>query len=136
MTDPISLLQIEESSASPAYRQIADGLRTLLVAGQFQALGRLPTVRQLASRLGVHHNTVAQAYRVLAKEGWLDLKRRRGAALVDRPDQAPAPAAGKAFSRRLRDLVAKAVADGLEVPKVARELQSLGAALLADASRQ
>jgi DNA-binding transcriptional regulator YhcF (GntR family) len=58
---------------------IADGLRALLVHGAFKTGDRLPTVRQLAIDLTVHHNTVAQAYRLLADEGWLDLRRHRGA---------------------------------------------------------
>jgi DNA-binding transcriptional MocR family regulator len=31
---------------------------------------QLPTVRELATDMGVHHNTVAEAYRLLALEGW------------------------------------------------------------------
>jgi DNA-binding transcriptional regulator YhcF (GntR family) len=31
-----------------------------------------------------HFNTVAIAYRMLADEGWLELKRRRGAAVIAR----------------------------------------------------
>ena len=31
---------------------------------------------EAAEYLGVHHNTVAEAYRVLSDEGWLDLRRR------------------------------------------------------------
>jgi DNA-binding transcriptional regulator YhcF (GntR family) len=38
----------------------------------------------LALDLGVHFNTVALAYRMLADEGWLELKRRRGAAVIAR----------------------------------------------------
>jgi GntR family transcriptional regulator len=38
----------------------------------------------LALDLGVHFNTVAIAYRLLADEGWLELKRRRGATVIPR----------------------------------------------------
>ena len=44
----------------------------------------LPPIRQLALDLGVHFNTVALAYRLLADEGWLQLKRRRGATVIAR----------------------------------------------------
>ena len=44
----------------------------------------LPPIRQLALDLGVHFNTVALAYRMLADEGWLELKRRRGAVVMVR----------------------------------------------------
>ena len=73
------ILRIDLASAVPAYAQIAAQLRALLVAGELPPGRRLPPVRQLALDLGVHHNTVALSYRTLADEGWLDLRRGRGA---------------------------------------------------------
>ena len=71
-------------SHTPAYRQIANDLRRHLVEGRLKPGDLLPPVRQLAVDLGVHFNTVALAYRMLADEGWLELKRRRGAAVIAR----------------------------------------------------
>jgi DNA-binding transcriptional regulator YhcF (GntR family) len=44
----------------------------------------LPSVRQLASDLGVNLNTVARAYRLLKAEGFLSIKDRAGVT-VDAP---------------------------------------------------
>ena len=71
-------------SPVPAYRQIADDLRRHLVDEQLKPGDLLPPIRQLALDLGVHFNTVAIAYRLLADEGWLELKRRRGATVIAR----------------------------------------------------
>jgi len=71
-------------SSVPAYRQIANDLRRHLVDGRLKPGDLLPPIRQLAVDLGVHFNTVALAYRMLAAEGWLELKRRRGAAVIAR----------------------------------------------------
>ena len=71
-------------SSVPAYRQIADDLRRHLVDERLKPGDLLPPIRQLAVDLGVHFNTVALAYRMLADEGWLELKRRRGAAVLAR----------------------------------------------------
>jgi DNA-binding transcriptional regulator YhcF (GntR family) len=71
-------------SSIPAYRQIANDLRQHLVEERLKPGDLLPPIRQLAVDLGVHFNTVALAYRVLADEGWLELKRRRGAAVLAR----------------------------------------------------
>ena len=107
-------IRIDLSSPTPAFRQVADGVRALLVAGAFAAGDRLPTVRRVAIDLGVHHNTVAQAYRQLADEGWLDLARRRGATVLDRTAPAdPGRDARAGWRRRLAELVARGVADGL-----------------------
>jgi DNA-binding transcriptional regulator YhcF (GntR family) len=71
-------------SPVPAYRQIANDLRQHLVEERLKPGDLLPPIRQLAVDLGVHFNTVALAYRMLAAEGWLELKRRRGAAVIAR----------------------------------------------------
>jgi DNA-binding transcriptional regulator YhcF (GntR family) len=71
-------------STIPAYRQIADDLRRHLVDERLEPGDQLPPIRQLALDLGVHFNTVALAYRLLADEGWLELKRRRGATVIAR----------------------------------------------------
>jgi hypothetical protein len=66
------MLQIDLASRVLVYEQIANGLRAELVSGKFSPGEKLPTVRTLAINLGVHHNTVAEAYRQLANEGWLE----------------------------------------------------------------
>jgi len=117
MAKSAPILRIDLAAATPAYEQIVSGLRAILVAGGFEPGDQLPTVRQLAVDLSVHHNTVAEAYRVLAAEGWLELKRGRGATVLGR--ETPAAPAGlrEQFQRHLRELVAKARADG--VPEAA-----------------
>jgi GntR family transcriptional regulator len=50
----------------------------------------------------VHFNTVALAYRMLADEGWLELKRRRGAAVIART--APRPVDRRQVDHLLRQL--------------------------------
>ncbi len=120
MTQP--LLRIDLASPVPAYRQIAAGLRTLLVRGDLPAGSRLPTIREVAMDLGVHPNTVAQAYRVLAEEGWLELRRRRGARVLERPRPAAGGEELERWRRRLEELVAEGLAAGLAPVLVAEEL--------------
>ena len=77
-------ISLNLESPIPAYRQIADDVRRHLVDGRLNPGDLLPPIRQLALDLGVHFNTVALAYRLLADEGWLELKRRRGATVIAR----------------------------------------------------
>jgi len=111
-------LRIELDSAVPAYRQIVDGLRILLVNGQLAPGSELPSVRRMALDLGVHFNTVAEAYRTLADEGWLELRQGRGATVVKRE----APAAGSEqvedLRRRLQALTAEMLAKGVPAAKL------------------
>jgi DNA-binding transcriptional regulator YhcF (GntR family) len=116
------MLRIDLKSTMPVYEQIANGLRAELVAGRFGAGEKLPTVRQLAIDLGVHHNTVAEAYRQLANEGWLELKRHHGAMVRERRLPRAGPEAKERFARPLRELVARALGEGLSPNAVAKEM--------------
>jgi len=119
------ILRIDLGSSTPVYRQIVDSLGALLVHGAFAPGERLPTVREMAVDLGVNHNTVAEAYRLLAEEGWLDLKRHHGATVILRPTQRAEPARQEDFVQRLRELAARAVADGVDKEEVAKLLNAL-----------
>ena len=122
-------LRIDLASPVPAYRQIVDALRTFLVEGTLVAGDVLPSVRSLASDLGIHFNTVAQAYRDLAEEGWLDVSHGRSVKVVER--HAPRQTAGalEQFRTRVRSLIAEARAQGLAREIVASELKTLAGGL-------
>jgi GntR family transcriptional regulator len=118
-------LQIDLSAATPAYRQIVDGLRLLLVSGELKPGDTLPTVRSLALDLGIHFSTVAEAYRTLSGEGWLELRRHHGAFVAERPNPAPAPETHAEFGTKLRQLIAQVRAEGLSTSVISRELELL-----------
>ena len=122
-------IRIDLGAAVPAYRQIASALRALLVAGTFPIGQPLPTVRQLAVDLGVHHNTVAEAYRVLSDEGWLALRRRHGAIVLDRSRPSPPRAARTSLLQQLRELTAEAHAAGLAPGVIAETMRAVAAQL-------
>ena len=117
MTSDLTL-RIELDSVVPAYRQIVDGLRILLVNGQLIPGSELPSVRRMALDLGVHFNTVAEAYRTLADEGWLDLRHGRGATVVKRDAPAASAEQVEEFGHRLRSLVAETLAKGAPAAKL------------------
>jgi DNA-binding transcriptional regulator YhcF (GntR family) len=120
------LITIDLDSTVPVYRQITDTIRHLLVDGQLKAGDQLPPVRQLGIDLGVHFNTVAQAYRELADEGWLELKRRRGAIVLDRAQpRAPTKAKQNESLKRLRQLTAQLLAEGIPASQVITHLRKL-----------
>jgi GntR family transcriptional regulator len=123
-TEP-QILRIDLSSPVPAYEQVANGLRTELVAGRLRPGAQLPTVRQLALDLGVHHNTVAEAYRTLAREGWVGLVRGRGAMVLERRQPPPSEGARAEFARRLRELAAKAISEGVPRAAISAEMSAL-----------
>jgi DNA-binding transcriptional regulator YhcF (GntR family) len=80
-------------------------------------------VRRLALDLAINHNTVAEAYRLLADEGWLDLRRAHGATVLERRSPRAGAADVAAFGRRVRELVAEGRASGVLAAAVRRVLQ-------------
>jgi GntR family transcriptional regulator len=119
-------IQLDPNSSVPAVRQIADSLRVLLVEGQLEPGAELPSVRRVAMELGVHFNTVAEAYRQLAAEGWLEQKHGRGAVVLART--APAEVGSgrlEDFRQRLRGLVAQMRSEGVSPARIAIELKAV-----------
>ncbi|NGO78405.1 PLP-dependent aminotransferase family protein [Streptomyces sp. YC504] len=62
----------------PAYRALADGVRTLVLEGRVPVAARLPAERELAQSLNVSRTTVAAAYEALRSEGFLESRRGAG----------------------------------------------------------
>ncbi len=119
-------LRIDLNSNTPAVRQIADNLRILLVDGQLAPGTELPSVRRVAIELGVHFNTVAEAYRQLVTEGWLEQKHGRGAIVIDRAAPPEAESSKLAdFRQRLRGLVAQMRSEGVSPEKIESELKEV-----------
>jgi len=84
----------------------------------------------------VHHNTVAESYRVLAGEGWLDLRRGRGAVVLDRREAKPNEETKQWFVRRLEELVAKAITDGVPRPAIADRMAALAKRIVSGEGRE
>ena len=72
------LLSVDPAAGMAPFQQIADQLREFVERGDLQPGDALPTVRQLATDLGVAPNTVARAYSDLQDAGWLTSDGRRG----------------------------------------------------------
>jgi len=120
-----NLIRVDLSSPTPAYRQIADAIRTQLVNRALKPGQQLATVRQLAMDLAVHHNTVAEAYRTLAEEGWLDLRRGRGAIVVARATPSASAKERGALRQRLRGLVAEMRTAGVSLANIRAEFDAI-----------
>ncbi|MHB1673128.1 MAG: GntR family transcriptional regulator [Acidobacteriaceae bacterium] len=118
-------IRIVLDGPTPVYRQVVEQIRTLCVDGGLKPGHALPSVRQLAANLGVHFNTIAEAYRALAAEGWLEVKQGRSVVVCERREpRQPTRATVTQHSSRLRYLVAELRANGFSPEWIQHEIES------------
>ena len=103
-------ITIDERDRRPLYRQVADEIKGLIAAGELLEGSSLPPVRQVAADLGVNLNTIATAYRVLQKEGFIKIKHGSGALVASR---VPRQEADEQVQIQLRAALTDLVLSGL-----------------------
>src|SRR6202453_2769699 len=67
-SEPMLPLHLQSESHIPLYVQLRDQLRALVHSGELRTGDRIPASRELATQLGVHRTTVANAYAELESE--------------------------------------------------------------------
>jgi GntR family transcriptional regulator len=95
-------LTVDPEDNQPIYRQVADGIKSLIARGALAEGATLPPVRQLAADLGVNLNTIATAYRELQSEGLIVVKHGSGAVVASATSSLSASAARDKNDERLR----------------------------------
>ncbi len=78
------IIAIDEYSEVPIYMQIRDQIVIGISDGRLKPGEQLPTVRTLATEIGINTMTVSKAYQLLKQEGYIFTERRSGARI--RPD--------------------------------------------------
>jgi GntR family transcriptional regulator len=88
-------ISIDRECGVPLWLQLRNRLTYLITSGHFRTGDRLPTVRALASQLGMNFNTVSKVYRDIERDGFIisrqgagsfasdEYKHRPGAALTE-----------------------------------------------------
>jgi GntR family transcriptional regulator/MocR family aminotransferase len=71
-------LTLDKNSSEPAYEQICRQIEALVRQGLLGPGARIPSIRQLAQRLGLANNTVATAYDELAARHVIETRRGSG----------------------------------------------------------
>lgn len=79
------LFKLDPASSVPLGDQIASSVRGAIADGTVEPGERLPAARVLAGSLGINVHTVLRGYQRLREEGLIELRRGRGAVVVDAP---------------------------------------------------
>jgi DNA-binding transcriptional regulator YhcF (GntR family) len=98
--------RLDTESSVPPFEQIKLRILDLASSGEFAVGTKLPSVRSLATDLGVAANTVARAYRELEQTGVVITAGRSGTAVASGGDMiaAQVASAAEAFAAVVRDL--------------------------------
>lgn len=71
-------ISISKESSVPVRDQLIEQIGLQIASGTLKAKDKLPSIRALAQRLGIHHSTVTSAYNHLADAGLLDIRQGSG----------------------------------------------------------
>ena len=77
------VIRIDQRSDEPLYLQIRNQIIAAIARGELVPGQALPSVRSLASDLGINLHTVNKAYAVLRDEGYVLMRGRSGAYIAD-----------------------------------------------------
>ncbi|RCX16220.1 GntR family transcriptional regulator [Fontibacillus phaseoli] len=107
------IIELDLQAEVPIYTQLVNQIIEGIASRRLQLGEPLPSVRSLASDIGVNLHTVNKAYTLLKQDGYIQIHRQRG--VVVHPDGMPPVT--KEFSdkqhRELRPIIAEAICRGM-----------------------
>lgn len=98
------IIEINEAASEPLYKQIHDQVVAGIATGELEPGMSLPSVRSLASDLGINLHTVNKAYAVLRDEGYVQMRGRAGAVISEPSDASRADKNRKSLEEMEGDL--------------------------------
>jgi GntR family transcriptional regulator len=122
------LISVDWNSDEPVYVQIASQIRARIASGELRAGMVLPSVRSVASDLGINLNTVARAYRILEEERFVSIRDRAGA-VVASPARSIDGSVVEGLDEELGVVLARMRQAGLSIAELRRRFESALAAL-------
>jgi GntR family transcriptional regulator len=105
------LIRLNETDPLPKYQQIVEQVRAFAAGGKLTPGMQLPSVRQLASDLGINVNTVLTAYHALETEEIIFLRHGSRAVIHPRLTRLAAPQANDVS--HIRTLLGRVRTDAL-----------------------
>ena len=65
------MIQLRFRDTKPIYEQVKEGIKQMVYQNVLSADEKLPSVREMASKLAINPNTISRAYKELEQEGFL-----------------------------------------------------------------
>lgn len=106
-----TIIKINDMSEIPIYQQIRNQIIAGISEGKLEPGEQLPTVRGLATEIGINVMTVSKAYQLLKQEGYVYSDRRNGVCM--RKDFEQKKQLAKESMEELRYIIAEAKIGGM-----------------------
>lgn len=119
------IIELDMQSEVPIYTQLVNQIIEGIASGRLKLGEPLPSVRSLASDIGVNLHTVNKAYTLLKQDGYIQVHRQRGV-VVD-PDGMP-PVTEEFIVRQhsqLKPIVAEAICRGMSKQQLIETVEQL-----------
>ncbi len=107
----MSFVCIDVKNRMPIYEQLVENISKMVLSGVFLPNEPIPSVRQLASELGINPNTIQKAYSELERRGIIYSVKGRGSFVSD--------SIGDALKRQKETVIA-------ELKSAMKEAKALG----------
>ncbi len=111
-------IRLSNSDGVPVYRQIVNQVKLMIASGRLRPGQELPTIRSLAERLVINHNTVVHAYAELEKEGVIECRHGSGSFVADGVPRGAGKESMHALSAKVDSLLTDAAHLNLELPEL------------------
>jgi DNA-binding transcriptional regulator YhcF (GntR family) len=118
-------VELDLQSDVPIYEQLAGQLMEGMASGRLQPGDALPSVRSLASDLGINLHTVNKAYQTLRQEGFLQIHRKQGVVVQTQGMPGVTDSFVAKLRRQLRAVAAEAAVRGMDERRFAEECREV-----------
>jgi len=119
------IIQLDMQSDVPIYTQLMNQIIEGIARGDLKLGEALPSVRGLASDIGVNLHTVNKAYNLLKQEGFIQIHRQKG--VVIQPDGMPevTPEYELKQHNQLRPIIAEAICRGMTKEQLLQNIEQV-----------
>jgi GntR family transcriptional regulator len=105
-------LTINKDSSVPVRDKLIEQIGLQIASGLLKGKEKLPSIRALAQRLGIHHSTVTSAYNHLAEVGLLEIRQGSGVRVVSKIAARDADESDTTLQAIFRNFLAQASENG------------------------
>ncbi|MFJ6266367.1 GntR family transcriptional regulator [Lysinibacillus xylanilyticus] len=107
-------IHLDPSSELQLYKQLSNQLIELIAKGKLKNGDTLPSVRSMASDLGINVSTVSKSYHELEEKGLIELKPKAKAIIIGGQKKELEETEVEKVENALKPIMAEAFARGLE----------------------